>query len=313
MSHLVKIAAFQGPSVPFAELGMSPGDARAHDFVLAATRKRLAQIQDRDLDLVVTSEGIEWYGQYEQPGESLDRPGPYLQMYMDFARSVKCHVAGSCKIREGVAVYNSLIIIGPDGAILGRYDKTFLPPKSGSEIDRGYASGKGAVVVDTAIGRIGCAICFDLNFESLRKEYARLKPDIMAFASAYHGGLMQAVWAYECRCFFVAALVVQDGGILDPFGRPVARASEYTRWPMAQVNLDYVMVHVDENGRRFHEIRRKYGDSVTIDVPAHVGSAMISSNSSQLSALDVVKEFDLELLDDYFARSVKANEDNRPR
>jgi hypothetical protein len=167
------------------------------------------------------------------------------------------------------------------------------------------------VVVDTAIGRLGGAICYDLNFEDIRKQYRALKPDILCFASMYHGGLMQVVWAYECRAFFVSALHFHGTGILDPYGRPVQLTDCYTSVARARVNLDRAMVHLDFNRVHFPAIEKKYRGHIVLDIPANVGSALIYSVSDKVSAMDVVREFKLELLDDYFARALKANAANR--
>jgi hypothetical protein len=103
-----------------------------------------------------------------------------------------------------------------------------------------------------------------------------------------------------------------DGGIVDPFGRPVKLSDEYTPAPMARINLDCVMVHLDFNREKFPAIARKYREEVRIDIPPHVGPALIFSDSDARSAADIAREFELEMLDDYFARMVDANARNRP-
>jgi len=72
---------------------------------------------------------------------------------------------------------------------------------------------------------------------------------------------------------------------------------------MATVNLDHVMIHLDYNREKFAEIRRRYRDEVTIDVPAHVGCAPLVSHSNKRTANDIVREYSLETLDDCMARS----------
>jgi predicted amidohydrolase len=217
-------------------------------------------------------------------------------------------VAGSIKLREHGRVYNALAFIGPDGRVLGTYSKTFL---TRGEVEQGLTPGPGAVAVDTPVGRLGGAICFDLNFTELVEQNARLRPDIIAFASMYHGGLMQGYWAYQCRANFVSALPFIGGGILDPFGRPVALTDCYTKVVMADVNLDRVMAHLDFNQEKFLAIRKKYGRDVCIDIPANIGSALITSTVPDRTAAEIAAEFELELLDDYFASSIRDNRKSR--
>jgi len=286
------------------------GTPQARDIVLKETSEALRNLEGLGMDLVALSEGVGAVGQSVGDAEDPGDPGPLLSIYRDFAASQKCHVAGAAKTRRDGEVFNSIVFFGPRGEVLGVYDKTNL---TAGEIERGLTSGKGAVVVETEIGLIGGIICFDLNFESLRVQYRRLRPDILVFASLFHGGLQQQTWAYDCRAYFVCAWQFHGGGILDPFGRAVARTHSYANVATARINLDRVMVHLDYNREKFADIRRKYGDEVIIDVPPDVGSCLILSATDKRSALDVAREFELELLDDYFARAVEANDRNRRR
>ena len=118
---------------------------------------------------------------------------------------------------------------------------------------------------------------------------------------------MQSAWAFECRSFFVSALPFIGGGILDPLGTPLSITDCYNKTARAQINLDSVVVHLDCNREKFIDIERKYGDKVRIQIPANIGPAIIYSNSKNRSAGDIVREFGLELLDDYFDRMRSAN------
>ncbi len=302
MAHFVKVAAVQ------FNTKAKRGAPDAHATVLDETQKALKNLEGYGLDLVVTCEGVESIGQSIEQAEGATQPGPYLKAYANFAKKERCHVAGSIKLREGNKVYNSIAYLGPDGDYLGAYHKVNLTPP---EIERGLTSGPGPVVIETKIGRIGGAICFDLNFLEIRQAYEALKPDILTFPSAYHGGLMQGAWAYFCRSFFVSALPMEGSGILDPFGRPVDLTHCYTNVAMATINLDRVMVHLDFNRKHFSEIRKKYQDEVRVDVPPHIGCALIYSLTEKRTAMDIVTEFDLELLDDYFDRALAGNAKNR--
>ena len=302
MSHFVKTA-----SVLF-ETKAVKNTSGAKETVLKETRAVLNRLKGYSLDLIVFGEGVESYGQTIDNAEELSSPGPFLETYMNFAATEKCHIAGSAKLRDNGKVYNSIAYIGPEGETLGAYHKVNLTKV---EVDMGLSSGAGAVVVDTAIGRLGGAICFDLNFEDVRKQTAEQKPDIITFASMYHGGLMQQMWAYECRSFFISALPFHGGGILDPFGRPLALTDCYTSVAKTTVNIDRAMVHLDFNREKFPEIEKKYPDEVVIDIPPNLGPVLIYSLTGKRTAMDIVREFELELLDDYLTHSIKLNKGNR--
>lgn len=302
MSKLVKVAAVQ-----FAT-NVTIQTRPNKSMILQETKEKLDSLKGFGLDLVVLSEGVESYGQSVDDAESFDSPGDFLNLYSEFAKSAKCHVAGSIKLVENGKRYNSIVYVTPDGAFAGRYNKTNLTI---GEIEMGLSSGTGAVGIDTEIGRLSGAICFDLNFEAIRTETAALRPDIITFASMYHGGLMQGIWAYQSRAFFISALPFMGSGVFDPFGRALALTTCYENVAMATINLDRQMVHLDYNRDKFDDIRRKYGEEVIVDVPPNIGPALIYSTTENRSAMDIVREFKLELMDDYMTRSIKANDSNR--
>jgi hypothetical protein len=154
-------------------------------------------------------------------------------------------------------------------------------------------------------GRVVCVICFDLNFDELRDRYAILKPDIILFPSMYHGGLEQSKWAYSCRSFFVCSygFLTAPSEIRDPLGEVVTSSTNYFNFAIATVNLDRRLVHLDHNWENLVALKKKYGDGVIITDPGELGVVMITSEYDKRSAGDMIKEFNIELVDDYFNRS----------
>ncbi len=308
MAKLVRVAA-----VSYSTYGDYGNPAALRKTILRETRERLDQLRGFGLNLVVTAESVGYYTYDPALPESLEHPGELMQLYVDFAREERCFVAGSVLLHDGNRKYNTLTLFDDHGQIAGSYRKNFLTFGPGSEIDLGFSSGKDIACIDTAIGRIGLAVCFDLNFPELRARYKAAKPDILCFSSMYHGGLMQSMWAYDLRSFFIAALSAVNAsyGIMDPFGREVKFASSYVPDPIATINLDRVMMHLTWNREKFNDICRKYGDEVTLDIPPSIGSALLYSNSSERSAMDIAREFELVLLDDFMDLARSANAANR--
>jgi len=196
---------------------------------------------------------------------------------------------------------NSIQLIDRQGHVAAIYDKYHPVVIENKE---GTMSGTDAVVAECDFGRVGFAICFDLNFDEIRQKYVKAKPDLMLFCSMYHGGLMQAYWAYSGRMFFAAAISGIGGFILSPVGELIAKSTNYFNYVTATVNLDYVVAHLDDNWERLKAIRAKYGTNVHVFDPGYLGSVLVSSEADDISARAMAQEFKLELLDDYFARSL---------
>ena len=72
----------------------------------------------------------------------------------------------------------------------------------------------------------------------------------------------------------------------------------------ATVNLDCCVVHLDENWPRIEAAKEKYGPGVKITDPGFLGAVLLASEAQDLSVRDIVAEFEIELLDHYFERSL---------
>ncbi|MFC4350073.1 carbon-nitrogen hydrolase family protein [Fodinicurvata halophila] len=60
---------------------------------------------------------------------------------------------------SGSTLFNSVVVIGDDGAILNRHRK--LMPTNPERMVWGFGDASGLRVVDTPVGRIGCLICWE--------------------------------------------------------------------------------------------------------------------------------------------------------
>ena len=135
---------------------------------------------------------------------------------------------------------NRSIIISPDGAIAARYDKMHLfdVDLASGETWRessAYVGGKQPVVVQTPLGQMGLAICYDMRFPDLFSAYAKLGVDVLTLPSAFTVPTGEAHWhtllrarAIESAAFVIAAAqcgVHEDGRqtyghslVVDPWG-----------------------------------------------------------------------------------------------
>ena len=300
--------------ITIATIGASPNvdknevPAKQVEQVIEFWRGQLKQVLHSKLDLIVLPEvcdaptGLKGA---EQQDYLKARQNQLQDYFASVAKDNNCYIAfGSLhEAKEGLR--NSLILLDRKGKIAGTYNKNF---PTIYEMNDGVIPGNQVSVIQCDFGRVALAICFDLNFDELRQQYAKAKPDLIIFSSVYHGGLMQEAWAYSCRSYFVSA--ISDNGvpsaILNPLGEVVASSTNYFNYTEATINLDYEIVHLDFNWDKLTKLKAKYGDAVTIHDPGRVGSVMITSEDKNVSAAQMVKEFDIELLDDYFNRSREA-------
>jgi hypothetical protein len=157
------------------------------------------------------------------------------------------------------------------------------------------------------------AICFDLNFDELRLKYVKEKPDLIIFSSMYHGGVAQNIWAYTCRSWFVASVYRQTPSqIRNPMGEVVASSTNYFDYTVSRINLDCRLVHLDYNRDKLRALKEKYGPTVTISDPGELASVLVTSENDKVTVDQMIKEFGIELLDDYLdrARAFRLSNDN---
>ncbi len=202
---------------------------------------------------------------------------------------------------------NRQMFIGRKGEELGVYDKNHLVWEEHTLSN--IAFGEKPSVVETELGRLGGVICYDLNFFELCQKYMPLKPDILCFSSMYHGGYMPRDWAFKNRCFFAGAVSNRRSFIVNPVGEYVAESNVYTPYIAANINTDFVVAHNDYNAHKKHLLKVKYGELVDIQVPMGLDAFLITSNSSDISACQMAKELEIELIDELHARGRKQRED----
>ncbi|MFC3226379.1 carbon-nitrogen hydrolase family protein [Marinibaculum pumilum] len=101
--------------------------------------------------------------------------GPTAARLGAIAKASGLHLAVGMAIAEGGRFYDSLLLFGSDGRRLATYHKAHL---FAAERDC-FAPGDRPVVVETAIGRIGLTVCYDLIFPDYVRRLVELGADVV--------------------------------------------------------------------------------------------------------------------------------------
>lgn len=127
---------------------------------------------------------------------------------------------------EETRVLASCFVVDDKGIERGRYDKVHLfdvdvADKQGSyrESDT-FLPGEKALVIDTPVGRLGVAVCYDLRFPELFSAMRQQGAELIAIPAAFTKLTGQAHWlpllrarAIETQCFVLGA---NQGGVHNP-------------------------------------------------------------------------------------------------
>lgn len=304
MAKFVKISLLSQPALSHSPYS-DDLESKVQEMI-AYLQENLNYVLHDKPDLIVVPEACDRF-----PSFTMEQRKKYYQyrgnrirdFYRQVARENRCYIAYSaCRYlpeEKELPYRNSTQIIGRDGEIVGIYNKNHLVP---SELEEGeIAYGTEAPVFELDFGRVGCAICFDLNFDELMYRYAAQKPDLIIFSSFYHGGITQENWAYTCRSYFAGAICNDQSRILNPLGQTVSTSTNYYPFVTGKINLDYALVHIDRNEPKYFAAKEKYGDKLIVHDPGHIGAVMMSYEGDDRTVWDIIREFDILPLDDYFS------------
>lgn len=227
-------------------------------------------------------------------------PGPTTDAVGAVAREHRMYVLCPMVRRDGGHLRNSAVLLNRRGEPACIYDK--IHPTIG-EIEAGILPGTSPGLFETDFGRIGCLICYDLNFRDVMEGLAEGEAEVVFFPSMYPGGLQLRAWAHDLGAYVVSAFTREGSAIVDPLGRVLIESQGYQRIISRELNLDRAVLHIDYNEKRWPAIKEKYGPGVEIDVATPEAAFMLVSYLPDVTVRDLIREFNLELRADYFARA----------
>jgi predicted amidohydrolase len=232
-------------------------------------------------------------------------PGLLLSEVTRFARENKTYVVFPMMRKENGKVFNSAVLISRDGEYIGSYNKVH---PTIWELEAGVTPGVEAKTFDLDFGKVGFAICFDLNFEDVMKKLANDNIKLIFFPSMYLGGLQLKMWAFNCGAYVISSTTTEGSMIVNPLGRILAVSNKYQPIICRDINLDYEVLHLDYNSEKLEAIKEKYGSKINFEVAQSEGVFLMSSETKDVAVKDVVEEFSLETRRKYFERALKIRE-----
>jgi predicted amidohydrolase len=194
-----------------------------------------------DANIVVLGETIPYARTKLTPVESAEPvPGPTTQYFGGLAKQHSIHIALSLYERSGHLVFNSAVLLGPDGALIGKYRKVCLPH---SEVEKGVAPGGEYPVFDTAFGKVGLMVCYDGFFPEVARALTAKGAEIIAWPVWGCDPLLARARACENRVFVVSSTFTDPkknwmiSAVYDRTGSPIAQAEEKSPVAVAEVDL----------------------------------------------------------------------------
>lgn len=245
-----------------AQIAIAPNDVQAN--IEKAGHWLEKAVREHDADLVLFPEtvttgfvtGLDARALWDLVDEM---PGPITHAVQRAAKAFNVHVVWPSYRRgaERGVVYNSAALIGPDGEIIGIYDKTHPFPAERCDCGGWTTLGNRADVYATALGTIGMMICYDGDFPELSRLLAVKGAEVIMRPSAllrsfdiWH--ITNAARAYDNHVYVVAANAVgPDAGSNYYFGHSMIVNPIAWRLAQARGGEEIVAAKLDPDPLRY--------------------------------------------------------------
>jgi predicted amidohydrolase len=205
-------------------------------------RRAAAEVESQaGADLILLPEawnvGYFNFDRYAEQAEPLD--GPTISRLSDAARAAGSWVlAGSIIEQAGEELFNTSVLLDRSGEIAATYRKIHLFGY-GSRERALLARGQEVTVVETELGSIGLATCYDLRFPELFRAMVDRGAELFGIVSAWPYPRVEAwtvfnraravenqAWLISSNCAGGTPACCGRSMVVDPWGTAVAAAGD---------------------------------------------------------------------------------------
>ena len=200
---------------------------------------------------------------------------------------------------------NSAVLLDRNGDIVYVYDKVYpywsefdvSPP-----VDVVHSVPK---VVETDFGRLGIAICFDVNFPDVWQALAEENVDIVVWPSAYSAGSSLQAHALNHNYYILTSTYNRDCLVYDITGeRILYEKSEGLHVTRTELDLDRGIYHENFNLAKRDRLLEEHADNIEMEQWLELEQwFVLRSRNPEVSARSLAREYGLEELRDYKLRS----------
>lgn len=288
-----------GRPVRVVSIGFIPGRPLEGIADLVATEG------SRGADLIALPETCR--GQDENSQESLD--GPTITTMARLAKRYRTYLVCPIDRREGERRFNSAVLLDRNGQVACVYDKLYPVWQEECLKKPPVHPGEGVSVCRTDFGRVGFAICFDVNWAPAWERLANQGAELVIWPSAYSAGRSLQAQAISYNYYIVSATRVPDCLAYDIDGEQLAcdRNNRGNGVNVTRIilDLDRCIFHQDLNlPEKRDRLLKEHGEEVLQDkwLPME-GWFVLKANRPGISARELARQYGLEELRSYINRS----------
>ena len=250
-------------------------------------------------DLIILPET--WRGQKDSP-ESLN--GPTVTAMAALAKKHSTYLVCPIDRRDGTRRLNTAVLIDRAGQIAGVYDKVY-PYWSEFDLKPPVEPGQEARVFQTDFGKLGLAICFDVNFPAVWQRLADQGAELVVWPSAYSAGTSLQAHALNHHFYIVTSTLTRDCLVYDITGEELLYdKSADLNVSRITLDLDRGVYHQNFNIEKRDKLLKEHATEVKqVKWLDREQWFVLQATKPGVSARDLAKQYGLEELRDYLSRS----------
>jgi predicted amidohydrolase len=264
--------------------------------------QEIASLVDREgakgADLIILPETM--LGQ--NAPETLD--GPAVTTMSALAKKHQTYVVCAIDRQDGKRRVNSAALIDRMGKVVCVYDKVY-PYWSEFDLKPPVQPGLEAPVHQADFGRVGMAICFDVNFPEVWQRLADAGAELIAWSSAYSAGNSLRAHAINHHFYIVTSTYYPDCSVFDITGEETLYDKggdlNVTR---TTIDLDRGIYHQNFNMDKRDKLLKDHGGDVFQEKWLDREQwFVLRAKRFGVSARELARQYGMEELRDYLSRS----------
>ncbi len=275
----------------------------------------LAELADRvdreaaqGTDIIILPEHCQGFDERGQKTlETLD--GPTITAMAKLARKHRTYVVCPIDRRDGDLRFNSAVLLDRRGQVVCTYDKVYPVYRQECLSQPPVQPGEFARVYQADFGRVGVAICFDVNWTLLWKKLSNLRADLVVFPSWFSAGRSLQAQAIQYNYYVMSSTRIPDCLVYDIDGELLVHDHENAgkgfNVTRTELDMDRCIFHQDGNmPDKLNRLLQERGDDVEREkwLPME-GWFVLRAKHPGVSARELAKQYGLETLRHYINRS----------
>lgn len=271
--------------------------------------ERIAELVDKEgargADLIALPETCR--DQNDKSQETLD--GPTISTIARLAAKHRTYIVCPIDRTDGVRRFNSAVLLDRRGQVACIYDKMYPVWQVECLKNPAVHPGQAVTVYPADFGRVGLAICFDVNWSPVWQRLSDLGAEIVIWPSAYSAGRSLQAQAINFNYYVMSATWVPDCLVFDIDGEQIVydrnNGNDGTNVTRATFDLDRCVFHQDLNlPTRLEKLLKEHGEDVAQEKwLAKEGWFVLKAKRPGVSARELARQYDLEELRHYINRS----------